>query len=282
MTAPAAASTLRDILVILDDTAHAEARLTLAGAIARRFGARLTGLRCADTSPRVPLRQDPAAVAIMAQLLDRMQRDIASRTAGLEKGFAALLRKQELDGEWRQAEGAALDEAPRHAMGADLVVLGEPDPADTTSGRLAVIEALVFASGRPVLVQPWRGRFPDAGQRVLIAWDGVRETARAVHDALPLLKRAAQVRVLAPDTGGGPEGAGPLLAHLLRHGIAADSQRPAPQLTPAEALLAEARAMQSDLLVMGAAAVSQDQGLALGGLAPAMLLRMKLPLLLSR
>ena len=58
-------------------------------------------------------------------------------------------------------------------------------------------DQLVLASGRPVLTLPvdWTG--PKLGTRALVAWNGKREAARAVFDALPLLKRSEAVRVLA-------------------------------------------------------------------------------------
>ena len=36
-------------------------------------------------------------------------------------------------------------------------------------------------------------------QRILVAWDGSREAARAVHDSLPLLQQACEVTLLAID-----------------------------------------------------------------------------------
>ncbi|MFX7996900.1 hypothetical protein ABTK59_20175, partial [Acinetobacter baumannii] len=49
------------------------------------------------------------------------------------------------------------------------------------------VETLILESGRPVLVVPYAGRFTSVAQRVLVAWSGGRESARALHDAMPLM-----------------------------------------------------------------------------------------------
>ena len=60
--------------------------------------------------------------------------------------------------------------------------------------------------------------------RILVAWDGSREAARAVHDALPLLRQAEEVVILIVDARKlgprffGPQPGAGILAHLERHG----------------------------------------------------------------
>ena len=81
-------------------------------------------------------------------------------------------------------------------------------------------------TGRPALVVPYGGVRAMPPGRVIIAWDGSREAARAVHDALPLLRLADDVVILIIDAGklgarfGQQPGAG-VLAHLTRHEIRA-------------------------------------------------------------
>ncbi|MCX7931702.1 MAG: universal stress protein [Rhodovarius sp.] len=268
-------------MVVLDPTPQADARLSLALSLARRFGARLAALRCAAGEARVPLSDRPEAVAIMAQLLDRLQRELAAQTAGLEKGFREGLAAFGVEGEWILAAGDALKEVPPRARGADLVILGEPDPADASPDRLAVILRVVMDSGRPVLVHPWRGRFADVGQRVLVAWDGVRDAARAVHDALPILAAAQRVVVFTvnppSDVAAGRDA---LIAHLARHGIRAQWRQGSDARGRVAMLLTRVlREESADLLVMGAAGEGGEGRL--GEVARAMLTRMRLPVLLA-
>ncbi|WP_322114293.1 universal stress protein [Aquabacterium sp. A7-Y] len=60
-------------------------------------------------------------------------------------------------------------------------------------------------SGRPVLVLPYSGSFAGLGQKVLVAWNGSRESARALSDALPLLRRAREVHLQYFDSPSGAE-----------------------------------------------------------------------------
>ena len=55
--------------------------------------------------------------------------------------------------------------------------------------EVALVEAAFMDTGRPALVVPYVGARALPPERVLVAWDGSREAARAVHDALPLLRR---------------------------------------------------------------------------------------------
>ncbi|MBL8774265.1 MAG: universal stress protein [Phenylobacterium sp.] len=77
----------------------------------------------------------------------------------------------------------------------DLCLVPMVDGAD---GQRSVAEAVVFGSGRPVLLfRPGRASLPDGALgTVVVAWDGSRTAARAVADALPLLRKAKEVRLL--------------------------------------------------------------------------------------
>ena len=58
-------------------------------------------------------------------------------------------------------------------------------------------EAVIFGSGRPILVLPQNPRSrPFEIGTVAVAWDFSRAAARAVSDAIPLLEKAKKVRVV--------------------------------------------------------------------------------------
>ena len=50
-------------------------------------------------------------------------------------------------------------------------------------------------SGTATLVVPVAGRFARIGENVWVAWNATRESARALHDAMPLLRRANDLGV---------------------------------------------------------------------------------------
>lgn len=89
-----------------------------------------------------------------------------------------------------------------------------------------VLEALIFASGRPALVfaEETADRLSNCFDHAAIAWNHSQQAARAVADALPLLQRAKNVRIFtATDrvTAGETESGAALVRHLAEHNVAA-------------------------------------------------------------
>jgi hypothetical protein len=80
----------------------------------------------------------------------------------------------------------------RWARIADLVVLAQQDP----NGPAESIPRadIILGCGRPVIFVPYRGRFDHLGQTTLVGWNGSREAARAVPDAIPLMLQKALKR----------------------------------------------------------------------------------------
>ena len=60
---------------------------------------------------------------------------------------------------------------------------------------------MVVNAGRPTLLIPHQGEFSNLGKHVVIAWDGSREAACAISDALPLLHQSNTVQVLILNPG---------------------------------------------------------------------------------
>jgi nucleotide-binding universal stress UspA family protein len=200
---------LKDILVHLDATVRAEARLRLAADLARRHDAHLTALFVIDLATPAMLASEASGGAVLANLLEDMRRDALADGARTEAAFRERLRLDGIAGEWRQVEGIARETVVLHARYADLVVLGQADPDDgDMPGAASLVEQALFSSGRPVLVVPYAGQFATIGRRILIGWNAGREAARAVNDALPLIRQAELATVLAvnPRRGIGTHG----------------------------------------------------------------------------
>jgi hypothetical protein len=60
-----------------------------------------------------------------------------------------------------------------------------------------LVEQVLLHGGRPVLVVPSAGQYRDVSRRVLVAWNSSREAARALNDAIPLMRNAETVVVVA-------------------------------------------------------------------------------------
>lgn len=272
---------LKDLLVHLDSGPRAAERLGLAVALARRHGARLTGLFAERTALGASLvgRRNPDAVARAAEEV-RVRFEAASGAAGVSNRWWPLA----LDG---AEETEIIDAVVVCCRRVDLPIFGQ-EHGDPTRAPEGLVERVIAGSGRPVLVVPSIGSYPDAGRRVVVAWTGSREAARALHDAIPLLARAERVTVLSLRQAS--EGtAAPVLPpldvaeHLRRHGVEAIHDHwLVGDLAAVDAVLNRASDEGADLTVIGAHGLL-GQGLLAGdrGTTRAILETMTTPVLLS-
>jgi nucleotide-binding universal stress UspA family protein len=278
--------TIRDLLVHVDQTEAAMVRRDAVLKLAEHFGAHVTALY---------LVAEPFVRGVTGYHLpaDVVREHLRHAEEEADKVFAAALEAAQRHGVVLETriESGPLDRLPailaRIARNADLIVVGEPKPAESGTDETALIETAFMETGRPALVVPYGGARAMPPRRVLVAWDGSREAARAVHDALPLLRAAKDVVILIVDAGklgtrfGRQPGAG-ILAHLGRHEIAA-------RVKPIESggtaigglILAQAEAEGADLMVMGGYGHSRLREMMLGGVTRHMLQRMSLPILFA-
>ena len=167
----------------------------------------------------------------------------------------------------------------------DLTIAGQVNPRLPPLGtRKFVPEALFLESGRPVLLVPCVGEIATVGTRVLVAWDGSREAARAVNDALPFLETAVSVGVVTFERSADEAVADPavVVSHLAQHGVRARGKvRALNGRSVAEALLDCAAEGGCDLLVMGGYGHSRLYEIVTGGTTRTMLRMMNVPVLLS-
>jgi nucleotide-binding universal stress UspA family protein len=158
---------------------------------------------------------------------------------------------------------------------------------DRLDGQRSVAEAVVFDSGRPVLVfSPGTADLPKAGlHTVVLAWDGSRCAARAMADAMPVLERAREVIVLTAlnDKPSAVSGIGEeAVRYLKARGIAASAQQRELEDRGIGHLLDHfVMEVGAGLLVMGAYGRSKMREFILGGATEHVLSHTKVPLLLS-
>jgi nucleotide-binding universal stress UspA family protein len=258
----------KDILVFADGSANGIARARMAAALAEAQGARLEV--CVPALMPAPARTlTDIVVGQLAEDAARLARDDAGRAIAAVRDAVPELGERLAV----QAPEIRLQEAASFAAGlgraADVIVTGQPNAADAATLDDALIEGALLGAGRPCLMLPrWEEARP-CGARVLVAWKGAREAARAVHDALPIMQRAQSVRVYQSSAGAERDvasGISRLSDHLARHGLRMDQ----PMIEEAkgaagEAILAAAERLSADLIVMGGYGHSRSYEFVFGG-----------------
>jgi nucleotide-binding universal stress UspA family protein len=272
----------KDLLVYVDSDPACDSRVDIAVALAVGHEAHLTGLHATGW----PRFQGYLQVEVPPNFLDEQRRLLGERARQVEERFLERARRRGARVEWRVDEGDVVGTVKLHARYADLTVVGQGLDLKDAPGELALLpEELALGVGRPVLVVPRYGTFDTAGERVLIAWNGSGEATRAVHDAIPILKRATKVTVLSINPDGEPEVRIPsadIALHLARHGIAAEAASTSSlDIGVGDVLLSRAADLGADLIVMGAYGHSRVREMVLGGATRHLLQHMTVPVLMS-
>jgi nucleotide-binding universal stress UspA family protein len=277
----------RTILVNLQDPAHAEALIEAGTGIAQTFGAHLIGL---NVIPKVQYFYASAAIQVATEVFEAEQQYYEEQSQEIKKIFDREA-PNDLATEWRAIAATGPTGARSivdQASCADLIVTGQADPKRGVNGDAGIAERVIMESGRPVLVIPYAGRFKTIGKSVLVAWNGTRESARAVFDALPLLKEAREVKLIwiNPEADDGGEGTGTpgseLAATLTRHGVKVEASHSATRdLSVGDELLSRAADQGADLLVMGAYGHSRVREYVFGGATRQIIQHMTVPVLMS-
>ncbi len=166
----------------------------------------------------------------------------------------------------------------------DVAVVGQPKP-EASHVEAMIGESTLFEAGRPVIMVPYVQRAPVRLDKVMVCWDGGGSAARAVGDAMPLLKRARKVEIviIAHERGKPTEIEGVDLGrHLARHGLNVAVERiPGGDINVGEALLSRAADSGADLMVMGGYGHSRLREFVLGGVTRSILHSMTVPVLMS-
>lgn len=302
---------LKDILVCLDPTASGEARLRLAAGLASELHAHLSaayllpeqfgsnpiagtgydGLGMHAPSESADVARGSLVAGIPAPAAPpAAQGDYARRlelTDAMEQRFRETSQLDGISGGDWQLFGEGDSDALLAVMRAADLVIYPQNSADYRLPSGFAPDDFVIAAGRPVLLVPYAGEFAATGRRVLVAWDGSREAARAAHDALPLLQKAELVTLLSvsereADFEHRRPGLERMLKNYERHGIAVRVEETVRgDLAIADLLLSRAGDRDADLIVAGAYHHSQLRESLFGGITRDLLDHMTVPVLLS-
>lgn len=255
----------KDMLVFLDAGNDTESRVDQAIALCQQFNARLTGV---DVST-------PEAYG----------NEYAERAVRLEEMFTARLEQASLTGTYRVAEKRTASWKDFYAHYTDLVVATQREESTDPITAKEVPDGIVMSAGVPVLVLPPRWRNSALGESVVLAWNASRESTRAMHDALPFLRRASRVTIFefappADDVDSAPD---LVREHLSHHGVNSEifTWPDVRDISPMDALFSCLDRQQADLIVAGAFGHSSLMESLLGSASDDLLHNPSVPVLMS-
>lgn len=276
----------RDVLIFGDDTPAFTRALGVLEATLDPGTAHVTAAVFRNIPSPAMLYPMEGGAALLASLAEVADKDFQRLAASVSERLGRLTIPSDV----RRVESLMDDMAgvfANHARYADVAVVGLPAAETVRAPAMMVLEQALFDSGRPVLAIPEGAPARAIGKTVLVAWNGSREATRALHDAMPILTRAAAVRVVAVDAWDvvlrdGEDPAADISRHLARHGVPAEAKVvPSVGKNVAEVMLAEAGYMGADMLVLGGYGHSRTREWLVGGATRDLLSSATLPMLLS-
>jgi nucleotide-binding universal stress UspA family protein len=271
---------IKDVMVRLDGTSADDPRLAAAAQIAAMFDGQITGLFFnivpneagggaagqAANSKDAARQAGDATETLLFQRLSRLQ-------------VSTNLRRFDVTSDLDMREIALAV-----ARTADTFVALRPNGVSNEPQDL--IDNLLFGTGRHLFLVPddWTGFKPL--DSAIVAWNGSRESARALAEAFPLLHAAQRVGVLVVEgerqTRTDPLKANDAVRHLRHHGIDAVKYRAVGEEDDtADILVAECRSLGANLLVMGSYGHSGLHELLPGSTTTRILRIAPLPLLIA-
>jgi nucleotide-binding universal stress UspA family protein len=260
-----------------------DARLEIAGQLAKRFNARAIGITAGEFSPPLYFTTGEQA----QRVIDQGQVAIKNRIGEAEAQFRAAMQDRAATVEWRCAEDFPTRFIVQQARAADIIVVGA-NGGDALANPFVQASSsdLLMQAGRPLLIVPDACDWLDL-RSILIAWKDTPECRRAVADALPILREAKNVIVAEiieneADRSAALSGVEDLVAWLLRHGVVA-SQRVSSECGNAAAQLdGIASEVGAGLVVAGAYGHSRLREWVFGGVTKRLLTPSSRCSLLSR
>ncbi len=269
------------IAIFLGGDAGDGVRFDVARKIASSSG-RVVGVHVVPTFPPHWGLSVKSVYEPLVEMQQRYNTAMLERSDEVHRSFEAALSDRVATLEWRFAFGDIAPTVAGQARCADILVAG---PAGMDKGGARSSEDLpaqiAIEAGRPVLAVPAEPDLDALSRCVVVAWNGSRESARAIADAMPILKKAERVILLHIVDGDAEPPLDDVAAYLAGHGVAVIMEDAQTRASVDDAILTHAANRSAGLIVMGAYGHSRLRETVLGGATRDVLRYTTVPVLLS-
>ena len=269
------------VMVFLDTSAASDQRLEFALKFAAHHNAHLSAIHL-SYGPLLPF--DPygqvSGVALEWEL------EVEKKQQASKEQFIRKAKNAGINFDWDCYRDTDLNQVLARARVVDICLVGQPSggASDNEINR-SFFSQFTINLGRPVLFLPYGKECASVFRHVVVAWNGSRESSRALTDALPLLQAAGMVSVISVASGKNPAEVLPdvdVAAFLARHKVKVDVERVEKNATEvADFILSRIDLKNADLLVMGAYGRTRFSEFILGGMTRSIMKKMTVPVLMS-
>jgi nucleotide-binding universal stress UspA family protein len=273
---------IKDVVVNLSSRSEQDFTPDYAISLAGAFGAHVVGIAFVYDA----IIPDGAFGGVPVELIEMQREENSKLAAAAVQRFEASAKATGISAQSNTLDATLGGGATLFAELArrfDIAVVGQAQRERGASEEL-MIEAVLFETGRPVLVVPYIQKQGLKLDRVIACWDGGRTAARAIADAMPLLQRAKAVElvIVAEEHKRVEVHGASMLQHLSRHGISATAKRMSKaDLSIDNVILSYAADSGADIMVMGGYGHSRLREFILGGVTRGILGSMTIPVLMS-
>jgi len=283
---------MKTLLVHIEDSPDLTTLLQATLLVARRFASHIEGLYVPQGLPSM-LPLSPEGGLATADVMASLEQGAEDSAQRMHRIFDSFMADQDVavmplgaaietpSAHWCEASRPAQDVLGSRARAYDLIVVGRPVSGQFAPSMVA-LETALFESGRPLLIVP-PGDVQMIGKRIAIAWNGSTETARTIAFAMPFLAQADEVLVISVEQGMVPGPSGQDIAQSLTRGGIVSRTRHIHSEGRAigEAMLAESRAFDADLVIKGAYTQSRLRQMIFGGATSYFLSHADLPVFMA-
>jgi nucleotide-binding universal stress UspA family protein len=280
---------LKKILVAVDSSGMSLARVETALNLAAHCDARVTALYVVYTDI-IPVASTSMHDGwyMESEFLSKSREQALEAATTIEKTSRQLAETHQMELEWQQEEGDIVSYICQIGRYHDIILLGKPDILTTPKAYGEAINGVLLGAGKPCLVVPdvtsW---FRHKPKKILVTWDGSRESGQATDGALPLLKRAERVVVATVCKSHKKDDKlvrhnNDMVDYLQCHGVNAKSHIIDNGSSSAGQAISDfAKDMEADILVMGAYGHSRFREAILGGATRFILENAEIPTLFA-